>query len=120
VANHPLVQNGEKLVPSVTHVFRKDQNLYVYLEVYDPIVNAERKTANVTAELALFRGGRKAFESNMIQSTTLVSTRPGVLPLQFQLPLVKFNPGAYTAQINVVDELGRKFAFPRATFVVLP
>ncbi|HET9321833.1 MAG TPA: VWA domain-containing protein [Bryobacteraceae bacterium] len=120
VANHPLVQNGEKLVPSVTHVFRKDQNLYVYLEVYDPIVNAERKTANVTAELALFRGGRKAFESNMIQGTTLVATRPGVLPLQFQLALVKFNPGAYTAQINVVDELGRKFAFPRATFVVLP
>ena len=35
----PLVRNGEKLVPSVTRVFRKDQEMYVFLEAYQP--NAE-------------------------------------------------------------------------------
>ena len=36
LANHPLIQNGQKTVPSITRVFRKDQTLYVYFEVYDP------------------------------------------------------------------------------------
>jgi hypothetical protein len=42
----PLVENGQKLIPSITHVFRKDQSLYVYMEVYDPGVDrpeAERR-----------------------------------------------------------------------------
>ena len=120
MANHPLVQNGQKLVPSVTRVFRKDQNLYVYLEVYDPATDPERKIPNVTAELTLFQGARKAFESNPIQVTQLSPNRPNVLPMQFQVPLAKLNAGSYTAQVNVVDELGRKFAFPRNTLVLLP
>jgi len=120
MANHPLVQNGEKMVPSVTHVFRKDQRLYVYLEVYDPVVDPERKTANVTAELVLYQPGRKVFESNPIQQTQLAAARPGVLPVQFQVPLAKLNAGRYRAQVNVVDELGQKFAFARGTVVVLP
>ena len=33
---NPLVQNGQKLIPSVTRVFRKDQEMYVFLEAYEP------------------------------------------------------------------------------------
>ncbi|MBV8817343.1 MAG: VWA domain-containing protein [Acidobacteriaceae bacterium] len=117
--NHPLIQNGTKLVPNVTHVFRKDQNLFVYMEVYDPAVDGD-KTPNVSAEMVLYQGGRKAFESNPLRLTALASNRPGVLPLQFQLSLGKLNAGPYTAQVNLVDEVGHKFAFPRGTFVLLP
>ena len=119
LANHPLIQDGTKLIPNVTRVFRKDQNLYVYLEVYDAAVDAN-KAPNVTAEMVLYQGGRKAFESNPIQLTQLAASRPGVLPMQFQLSLAKLKAGPYTAQVNLVDELGRKFAFPRSTLVVLP
>ncbi len=120
LANHPLVQGDEKLVPSVTRVFRKNQNLYVYLEIYDPAVEGENKVANVTAGLALYRGGRKVFESNPLQVTRAAENRPNVLPVHFQMALASLNAGVYTAQVNVVDELGRKFAFPRNTLVLLP
>jgi VWFA-related protein len=119
LANHPLVQNGQKLVPNVTHVFRKDQNMYVYLEVYDPTLDSE-KAPNLTAELSLYQGGRKSFESNPVQVTRLAANRPGVVPMQFQIPLAKLNAGAYTAQVNVVDDLGGKFAFPRGKIFLLP
>lgn len=120
LANHPLVQGGEKLVPSVTRVFRKDQNLYVYLEVYDPAIDPDQKKPNVTAELTLYQGAKKTFESNPIQATQLAQNRPNVLPLQFQVPLSRLNAGAYTAQVNVVDDVGKKFAFPRGTLFLLP
>ena len=35
-----------------------------------------------------------------------------------QVPLKDLAPGHYTCQINVIDEVGRKFAFPSSTMVV--
>jgi len=120
LANHPLVHDGEKLLPSVTRVFRKDQTLYCYLEIYDPSIEPDNKNAKVTAELVLYQGSRMAFESRPVQLTAEADNRPNVLPVQFQLSLAKLNAGPYTAQVNVIDELGRKFAFPRSSLVLLP
>ena len=33
---HPLVQDQTELVPNITHVFTRDQHLYLQYEVYDP------------------------------------------------------------------------------------
>src|SRR5262249_7044840 len=33
---HPLVQDGQKLIPSVTRVFSKSRDMYVYLQAYEP------------------------------------------------------------------------------------
>ncbi len=61
LAGHPLVDNGQKTVPSITRVFRKDQTLYVYFEVYDPTPDENAKTPRLTAEIDLLQGARKAF-----------------------------------------------------------
>lgn len=120
LAADPLVQDGQRLVPSITRAFRKDQNLLVYLEVYDSGTDAETKSASVTANVSFFLGEKKAFESPAVTLNQLVKSRRGTLPLQFQVPLAKMLPGQYTCQINIVDEIGRKFAFPRGSMVVLP
>jgi len=111
IANHPLVRDGQKLVPNVTKVFRKGQSLYVYAEIYD----AEAITAAVT----LFQGGRKAFESSPVRVNQPLSGRAGVLPLQIQIPLASLAPGRYLSQLNVIDPLGRKFAFSRTPVVIV-
>ena len=36
LASNPLVQENQKLIPSVTRVFRQDQEMFVYLETYEP------------------------------------------------------------------------------------
>jgi hypothetical protein len=50
----------------------------------------------------------------------LGTTRPGVVAFNFQVPLARMAAGEYTSQVDVIDELGKKFAFPRNTLVVLP
>src|SRR6204780_3361976 len=52
VESDPLVQDGRKLIPSIPHVFRKHQNLYVSLEVYDPVVTGAQAMPSVAATLA--------------------------------------------------------------------
>ena len=34
-AANPLVQDGQKLIPSVTRVFSKSGDMYVYLQAYE-------------------------------------------------------------------------------------
>lgn len=115
----PLVQDGQKLIPSITHVFRKDQNLYVYLEVYDPGLDGNQKPS-VAATLSFYRGRTKSFESEPVRLDTFMAKRGQTLPVRFQAPLSQLAAGRYTAQINLIDETGKKFSFQRTEIVILP
>jgi hypothetical protein len=116
---NPLVEDGQQLVPSITRVFRKDQNLYVYMEVYDPTLGADQKPS-VAATLTFYRGKNKMFESQPVHMDNFIPLRGQTLPVQFQVPLAKLPTGVYTCQINLIDENGHKFGFQRAEIKVLP
>ena len=119
LAAHPLVENGQKTVPSITRVFRGDQTLYVYGEVYDPAMDPDRKVPDLQANFALLLGGQTAYTSRPLRLTKLATSRPGVAQFAFQIPLAKLPPGQYISQVNVIDENGRKFAFLRNKIVLL-
>lgn len=119
LAAHPLVQGGQKTVPSITRVFRKDQTMYVFFEVYDPTLDPDRKVPSLTAEVELLSGGRRVFTSAPVRQNKLAEKRPGVAQFSFQIPLAKLAAGQYISQVTVIDETGRKFAFPRNQIVLL-
>jgi hypothetical protein len=114
---NPLVQNGEKLVPSVTRVFRKDQEMYVFLEAYEPTAV---KTQPVIATLAFYRGNVKAFESAPVQIENGLNPDTKAVPVRFVVPLSKIEPGKYICQVSVLDPTAQKFAFWRAQMSLLP
>ena len=97
---HPLVADGQKLLPAVTNVFRRGQTLRVFAEVYAPS----------QATLAVYRGRQRIFESPAKQSQNA---------MEFAVPLAPLPPGEYTAQLNVINPASQRFAFVRERFVVL-
>jgi len=121
-AANPLIVGDEKLVPNITHVFRRNQNLYVTFDVYDAQPDpANPKSRRVKVSLDLFNPkGVKAFEIGPLDEKDLADTRPETVPVKIQVPLKDLAPGRYTCQLNVIDEAGRKFAFPRAPIVIAP
>jgi hypothetical protein len=123
MAVNPLVSDGQKLVPSVTRVFRPGQNMLVYVEVYDPTIPdflpENFRRANVQASLALYKDNRKVFESAAVRANRLSETRAGTLPVWLQVPVSDIQPGKYDCQVNLIDQFGRKFAFPRTSLAVL-
>lgn len=124
LAANPLIDNnGQQLMPDVTKVFRSGQNLLVYFEVYDPAIPeslpANFKMADVEASLALYRGNKKVFETPPVRASRLDPRRDGTLPVTLQTPVAKIEPGRYECQVNIIDEFGRKFAFPRTGLAVL-
>ncbi len=120
LAASPLVQNDQKLIPSITRVFRKSQNMYVYLEVYDPTRDPSDQKPSVVTAVSFLRGKTKVFESAPVRVTEPAPRRAGVVPVQLQVPLEKLAAGQYTCQVTLVDEVGKRFAFPRASVVLLP
>ena len=115
-AANPLVQNGQKLIPSVTRVFRKDQSLYVYLEAYEQGESIQPLIAFVT----LYRGDAKAFESQPIKFAQGSNKRLKIIPLQFSLGLTNLAPDKYNCQVSILDPSGRKAAFWQAPILLAP
>jgi VWFA-related protein len=122
VAANPLVVGDEKVVPNITKVFRQNQNLYVSFDVYDAQPDpANQKVRKLKVSMSWFnQKGGKAFDVGPLDFTQVADTRPEAVPVNIQVPLKDIAPGRYVCQINVVDEAGRKFAFPRAALVVAP
>ncbi len=123
LAYNPLIQDGKKLVPNVTKVFRAGQNMLVYLEVYDPKlpegVPENFQRPDVEASFALYRDGKKIYETSPVRANRLLESREHTAPLWMQVPVATLKPGKYECQVNIIDELGRKFAFPRASLSIL-
>ncbi len=117
LAEDPLVQDNKRLIPSVTRVFRKDQDMYVYLEAYEP---AAESTEPLVATVAFYRGKLKAFETAPLEVTEGLNPKSKALPLKFEVPLAKLAAGRYECQVNVLNPSARKFSFWRAPVVVLP
>lgn len=121
---NPLITGGQKVVPNVTRVFRPGQNLYAFLEVYDPAMPEHLpenfKLASVSFSMALYDGNKMVLETPPSQVRRFSAKRDNTLALHLQASLQNVAPGRYVCQVNVIDELGRKFAFPRAPVVVMP
>ena len=117
LAANPLVENNQKLVPSVTRVFKKDQEMFVFLQAYQPEATS---TQPLVASVSFYRGKVKAFETAPLQVTEGLDAKTKALPVRFSVPLSKLLPGRYTCQVSVLDPQGQKFAFWRAPIVMVP
>jgi hypothetical protein len=116
-SDNPLVRDGVQMIPNLTHVVSKDQKMFFYYEVYDSTAVAGRGV-DVRTSLAFYRGKVKVQETPVVTRTVVdVANRQATL-FQFEIPAGTFEPGLYTCQINVVDEVSGQFAFPRMTFYV--
>jgi len=113
---NPLVQEGIKLIPSVTRVFTAAQDMYVYLQAYQQNVDAAHP---MIAFVTFYRGQTKAFETPPIQVTEHLNNRLKTMPLKFNFPLQRLPPGEYLCQVTVIDAAGEKAAFWQAPVMLV-
>jgi hypothetical protein len=116
-AANPLVQEGQKLIPSVTRVFSKSRDMYVYLQAYD---RAPASTQPLVAFVTFYRGQTKAFETPPLAVTDQPDPKSKAVPLRFSLSLSKLPPGEYNCQVTVVSPSGQKAAFWQAPVMLIP
>jgi VWFA-related protein len=105
---NPLVYEGHMLMPSVTRVFSRNRDMYVYLQAYERDATAIRP---LVAFVTFYRGHNKAFETPPLPVTDGLDPKTHAVPLRFSLALSKLPPGKYDCQVSVVDPASQKAAF---------
>ncbi len=130
VADDPLVYGGEQYVPNLPHVFTRDQPLYFFYEVYDPAKYAKAEAGATTAaakqagsihvltSIELLRGSAKVFASPLVDARAINVPGRNAIAFAFTVPLTSLADGVYTCQVNVIDDAGGTFSFPRTALVV--
>jgi len=130
---NPLVRDGSEIIPNVTHVFSATQHLLLYYEVYDPArppvadsargADSRRDSENkpgirLLSNVAFFQGKAKAYESSLLELTELNARERKAAVFQLDVPLTSLKPGFYTCQVNVIDDAGGHFLFPRLALLI--
>lgn len=128
----PLVRDGQEWIPNIPHVFRQDQHLYFFYEVYDPTHQKAEKVETVSSapgpklerrpslsgvrvltSIEFMLGGVKVFETPLVEAKAINSPDRTAVSFQFDVSLAQLKPGTYLCQINVIDDAGGNFSFPR-------
>ena len=131
---NPLVRDGQELVPNVPHVFRQDQHLFFLYEVYDPAADSktpaqaaapglERRElgpVRVLTSIEFMLGGVKVYETPLIEADAINVPERKAVAFEFDVPLTGLRPGTYICQVNVIDDAGGSFSFPRMAVRVTP
>ncbi len=137
----PLEHDGHEFVPNVAHVFRRDGHLYVLYELYDPsklskeaaAIAATQRAAqqsglkarsgaggiHVLTSIEFLQNGAKVLETPVVETDVLNEPERGAVAFTFDVPLTALNPGDYICQINVIDDAGGSFTFPRLALRVV-
>jgi hypothetical protein len=117
-AANPLVQDGQKLIPSVTRVFSCKSDMYVYLQAYEPgaVTTAQPLLIYVT----FFQGSIKVMETPPVAVTEGLNLKSHMLPLKLSFPLGKLRPGEYDCEVTVLNPTAQKAAFWQAPVMVIP
>lgn len=124
---NPLVRDGMEWIPNIPHVFRQDQHLYFLYEVYDPAKeqNAAQepkphngKPVRVMTSIEFIRNGVKVYETPLITANAINVPQRDAVGFQFDVPVTQLKPGTYICQINVIDDAGGSFSFPRLALMV--
>jgi VWFA-related protein len=124
---NPLVRDGVEWVPNVAHVFRQDQHLYFLYEVYDPakakgapepapspgLSRREGGPVHVLTSIEFLINGSKVYETPLVTAEAINVPQRDAVAFQFDVPLTQLKPGTYICQVNVIDDAGGSFTFPR-------
>jgi len=122
-----LVRDVLQWIPNVAHVFRQDQHLYFLYEVYDPsrekgaaepaaspgLGRREGGPVHVLTSIEFLSGGTKVYETPLVTAQTVNVPDRDAIAFQFDVPLAQLKPGTYICQVNVIDDAGGSFSFPR-------
>jgi len=107
---------GKRVKPNVTGVFRPDENLNIWQEIYGLTVDPASRKPSATFEMLISQNGR---EIRSLSSNSTEVLAPGQKWTYVNnVPLSGFVPGLYEVQLKVTDNLAKVSLVTVAKFSV--
>jgi hypothetical protein len=134
-AFNPLVQDGKKIIPSVTRVFTTGHKISVFFQAYKE-KSSEEENAMATASKAtaanaaapsplyafvtLYLNGKNVYETQPKSVVMPAGNTFSKLPFSFEIDNDKLPRGQYELQITVLDPVKQQLCYWRAQVALAP
>jgi len=115
-AANPLMFDGRKLIPNVSHTFSARQPLFVFLESYEQTAASMRP---LVAYIAFYRENAMRLETPPTGFTSGWNPASRAVPIRFTVSLTSLEPGEYDCQVSVLDPGSGRAAFWRTSVVIV-
>ena len=106
-----------KVRPSVGQEFRPGDDLNYWLQVYNMTVDEERSAPSATIETLILRDGLQI--QKIVENTDELSNAGRQMTLKKTIMLDDFEPGEYSLQVRIIDNIGGNVTTQTDRFVVI-
>jgi len=114
VGTGPFVIGGTKVRPSVNQTFTRDQNLGIYMQVYNLGVDPKTHKPAGQVQYDILKDGKTVLTKT--EETAQLPNASQQLTLEKVMPLRSLQPGRYTVQIRVTDNVKNQTLTPTSAF----
>ncbi len=114
VGTGPFVIGGTKVRPSVNQQFTRDQNLGIYMQVYNLGIDPETHKPSADIQYEIMKDGKSLVSQS--EDAAKMKNASQQITLQKTMPLKALQPGKYTVQIKITDNVKKQTVSPTVTF----
>jgi VWFA-related protein len=105
----PLVVHGLQIMPSGTNRFKRDENVIVYSEIYEPLLTSENPPKIGLGYRILDRASKKeVMFTGVVTADAFIQKGNPVVPVGLKVNVKDLAPGAYCLVLQAVDAAGNK------------
>jgi len=108
VGSGMFIIGATKVEPSVQKIFHRDQNLGIYMQVYNLTNDPKTHKPSAQIEYNLEKDGKSIF-------TTAEQAQTSQVTISKQLPLKSLSPGQYTLAVKVTDNVSKQSVGPESS-----
>lgn len=114
VGTGPFVIGATKVRPCVNQTFTRDQKLGIYMQVYNLGLDAKTHKPSLDVQYQLLKDGKALLDQP--EDAARLKEASQQFTLEKQMPLSSLEPGKYTVQIKVTDNIKKQTVSPLTTF----
>lgn len=105
----PLVVHGLQIMPSGTNRFKRDENVIVYSEIYEPLLTSDNPPKIGLGYRILDRASKKeVMFTGVVTADAFIRKGNPVVPVGLKVNVKDLAPGAYCLVMQAVDAAGNK------------
>ena len=116
VGSGPFVIGGTRVRPSVNQSFTRDQTLGIYMQVYNLGLDTKTHKPSLDVQYEILKDGKPILDQP--EDAANLQKASQQFTVVKRMPLDALQPGKYTVQIKVTDNITKQTISPSASFEV--
>jgi hypothetical protein len=115
----PLVSNGVQFAPAGDTRFERDEPLFAYFEVYEPLlVSAPSTTVQTRMRITDLKNGKLKVDTGLRSAADWIQPGSSVIHIAEQVAIRRLSKGTYELEVQASDSAGQTTAWRTASFTV--